>query len=41
VNDFLDKAEAFPEGKYNDQVDALSGAVGKPAQAPELAFIFG
>jgi len=41
VNEFLDKAETFPEGKYKDQADALNGAVGKLAQAPEPAFIFG
>ena len=26
INDFLDEAEAFPEGRYKDQVDAVSGA---------------
>lgn len=26
INGFLDEAEAFPEGRHKDQVDAVSGA---------------
>jgi predicted phage terminase large subunit-like protein len=41
VEAFLDEVEVFPEGKYKDQVDALSGAVSKLAGSIEPAFIFG
>ena len=41
VESFLDEVEVFPEGKYKDQVDALSGAVSKLAGSAEPAFIFG
>ena len=27
INEFLDEAEAFPEGEHDDQVDACSGAI--------------
>jgi predicted phage terminase large subunit-like protein len=33
VNAFLDEAEAFPESKFKDQVDAVSGAFGVMATA--------
>ncbi len=29
INDFLDEAEAFPNGSHDDQVDAVSGAFGQ------------
>jgi predicted phage terminase large subunit-like protein len=41
VNNFLDEAEVFPEGKHKDQIDSVSGAISKLARTPEPAFIFG
>jgi len=36
VDAFLDESEVFPEGKYKDQVDSVSGAFNKLAGAGEL-----
>jgi predicted phage terminase large subunit-like protein len=33
VEDFLDEAEAFPDSRHKDQVDAVSGAVNALTQA--------
>jgi predicted phage terminase large subunit-like protein len=43
INDFLDEAEAFPQGPHDDQVDAVSGAFSIVAQPkPDVgAFRFG
>ena len=36
INDFLDEAEAFPEGSHDDQVDALSGAYSQLANESQF-----
>jgi phage terminase large subunit-like protein len=34
VQDFLDECEAWPSGKFNDQVDAAAGAFNKLVGGP-------
>jgi predicted phage terminase large subunit-like protein len=34
VNDFLDEAECFPNGKFKDQIDAAAGAFARLTKEP-------